>query len=383
MLTKTRKDGSWLDGAFGELGVFRAVAIGLLASACSAASPDEEEAAAEEVGSTSDEIRLGPVARGAIDFARPIPTGNGRACATCHVPTEAFGLTPQHVERRYQAFLRGKDDPLFRSIDANDGRRDFTNLRKGLVKVTMPLPPNVVVVGEPATRSVDVWRAVPSIENVAMTAPYQFDGRATTLEEQASGAAFAHSQVRSIERGFDLGDVAAFEKSIFSSPRARAIAAGQTPPEPRLTALQARGKQAFVEKCTQCHGGPAFATPMPEFGTNFQSVIVAELNFAGLPTKTFRITDEMGVTETTTADLGRALVTGSSFDAGRFDTPPLLGISRTAPYFHDNSAPTLEAVMQFYQLAFGIMRDAGAPEFIAPVITDDDVTSIAAYMRTL
>ena len=151
--------------------MFGAVAIGLLAAACSAASPEEEAAANEEVGSTADEIRIGPVARGAIDFARPIPTGNGRACATCHVPTDAFGLTPQHVERRYQLFLRGVPDPLFKSIDANDGRRDFTNLRKGLVKVVMPLPENFELVDEPGVRQVDVWRAVPSIENVALGRP--------------------------------------------------------------------------------------------------------------------------------------------------------------------------------------------------------------------
>ena len=30
---------------------------------------------------------------------------NGRACATCHVPEEAFQLSPRTVERRYAALL--------------------------------------------------------------------------------------------------------------------------------------------------------------------------------------------------------------------------------------------------------------------------------------
>ena len=29
--------------------------------------------------------------------------GNGRTCATCHVPDQAFQLTPQNAEARYQA----------------------------------------------------------------------------------------------------------------------------------------------------------------------------------------------------------------------------------------------------------------------------------------
>src|SRR3954470_21300610 len=67
-----------------------------------------------------------------VDF--PNVHGNDRSCATCHVPEESFQLTPHHVETRYQALQErrltepGADDPLFRSIDANDGVDDFTNL---------------------------------------------------------------------------------------------------------------------------------------------------------------------------------------------------------------------------------------------------------------
>ena len=74
---------------------------------------------------------------------------NGRSCATCHVPEEAFQLTPQHVEARFQALQQRRlkhpsaDDPLFRSIDANDFADDFTNLRNhALVRVSITLPTN-------------------------------------------------------------------------------------------------------------------------------------------------------------------------------------------------------------------------------------------------
>ena len=46
-----------------------------------------------------------------------------------------------------------------------------------------------------AARTISVWRGVPTIENVAYTAPYQYDGRAPTLEVQANGALQAHSQI--------------------------------------------------------------------------------------------------------------------------------------------------------------------------------------------
>jgi hypothetical protein len=50
----------------------------------------------------------------------------GRSCATRHRPEDNFGPTPATVEARYQALQARRridpnaDDPLFRSIDADD-----------------------------------------------------------------------------------------------------------------------------------------------------------------------------------------------------------------------------------------------------------------------
>ena len=91
----------------------------------------------------------GEVVVGAVLFHLGFPAtgGNGRACATCHVPTDDFQLTPAHVEARYQALQARRvkhpkaDDPLFRPIDANDGVADFTNLRNhALVTAAVKLP---------------------------------------------------------------------------------------------------------------------------------------------------------------------------------------------------------------------------------------------------
>jgi cytochrome c peroxidase len=47
-------------------------------------------------------------------------------------------------------------------------------------------------------------------------------------------------------------------------------------------------------------------------------------------------------------DTGRYVVTKKEEDWGRFKTPTLRDISRTAPYMHDASPQTLEEVVDFY-----------------------------------
>jgi len=47
-------------------------------------------------------------------------------------------------------------------------------------------------------------------------------------------------------------------------------------------------------------------------------------------------------------DAGRAVVTGVPEDTGKFKTPTLREVARTAPYMHDGSIATLEDVIEFY-----------------------------------
>ena len=47
-------------------------------------------------------------------------------------------------------------------------------------------------------------------------------------------------------------------------------------------------------------------------------------------------------------DGGRFEVTGLPQDRGRFKTPSLRDVVLTAPYMHDGSFTTLEAVVEFY-----------------------------------
>jgi hypothetical protein len=54
------------------------------------------------------------------------------------------------------------------------------------------------------------------------------------------------------------------------------------------------------------------------------------------------------VPEPFTVDPGRAVISGDPYDWEGFDVPQLRGISKTAPYFHDGSAPDLAAVVDEY-----------------------------------
>ena len=384
--------------------------------------------------------------RDAVEFFRPTPGGNGRSCATCHRPEDQFALTPATVEARWQALQARRrndpaaDDPLFRSIDADDLAQDFTTLRtKALVRVHLPLPPNVKRGDDPHATTAPVWRAVPTVVNAGMTAPYQFDGREATLESQAASAIRAHAQLDAEPPQAMVDRIAAFQRRLHSSPRVRRVAQalsdGHEPPpaDGRLSPLQARGREVFETFCTTCHGGHTMTVngdarflPLPSRGPKADGAQAFVAIFAGTPrppppglpppkatplffdglpsadleNKPFAVTLPTGaVTNLLSSDPGRGLVNGDLREFGRFDVPTLFGIALTAPYFHDNSAKDLDAVIAHYQALFRFLEfldvEGGffAPEVngqgcapgtcgFAP-IPDADVPALKAYLEQL
>ena len=384
--------------------------------------------------------------------------GNGRSCADCHMPEDNFQLSPANAEARFQRLQARRetdpdaDDPLFRPIDADDFRingaaaSDFSNLRhNGLVRIIMPLPPQLRLI-DPATNQpsnesfVDIWRMVPTVNDVKLTGNdgvnpwfrgpnptggFQLDARIATLQDQALGAFINHAEVVSLPSQQFLDRLAAFQLQLFTNPRVRALAdaieAGTTPlpdPDPPLTELEEQGKAVFTRACTQCHGGPGQSTPAP--GINRYTSISsqcprpvdpapsARFVFAPCPprlarnARIYEITQFDGTkTRRASSDPGRALLTGfvggpaPRDDWNKFDTPGLRGISQTAPYFHNNSAATLEEVVDHYIELFKFIRantPPGAPP--PPVATTDGVNfnrqplpeeraALLAYLRKL
>lgn len=235
------------------------VVVTLTASAC-----------ADTTGSTEPTVTVEPL------FKEAFQGTNGRSCATCHVPEDNFTLTPDHVAK---LLATDPQDPLFAAIDADDPDAEtltFEHLKKGLVRVWLPLPDNMDVIDDagnvttPADRRIFVWRGVPSIADVALTAPYQLDGRVPTLEEQAQGALTGHSEGGSASKA-ELGRIAEFERGVFSSDRAREVAeqlaSGVSFDEVTdveammaLTPAEERGREVYEKVCASCHGGADKAT---------------------------------------------------------------------------------------------------------------------------
>jgi len=196
---------------------------------------------------------------------------NGRSCASCHVLSDHTVLTPAHVTT---LLAEHPNDPLFNPIDADDPTAavpTYEHLKKGLVRVVLNLPDNMDLIDfdgnvvTPADRTVSVWRAVPTVENTAITAPYQYDGRKKTLQEQAQGAITAHSQGGLVSRR-DLDALAEFQQEQFTSKRAEKVAkklAHGVPVEDierpelkmKLTDAQERGLDVYNKACEACHGG--------------------------------------------------------------------------------------------------------------------------------
>jgi cytochrome c peroxidase len=251
-----------------RLGLLPAVAL-LALSACGGSADGADTPVAQGVEALKGESHPPD---GELLFATPFSGTNGRSCATCHVLEDHTGLTPAHVAAK---LAEDPSDPLFNRIDADDPLADeptYEHLKKGLVRVTLTLPDNMDVIDfggavvTPPDRTISVWRAVPSVENAAITGPYQYDGRKVTLQQQAQGAIIAHSQGGQVAAS-DLDAIATFQQAQFTSNRAKQVAkklAQGVPAEQivrpelkmdELTPAQARGLTVYNSACEACHGG--------------------------------------------------------------------------------------------------------------------------------
>jgi len=218
----------------------------------------------------------------------------------------------------------------------------------------------------------------PTVFNAALNFVQFWNGRAATLEDQIDGVV-----QNPVEMGSKWNDVvamvdrdklyrpafaAAYPDGVTKANIQNAIASYERnliTPNSRFdryllgdaNAISAEEKKGYAKfkqyGCIACHQGVNVG------GNMFQKFGVMADYFAqrGKPTK---------------ADLGRFLVTGEEDDRHVFKVPSLRNVALTAPYFHDASAPTLEAavdIMFRYQLG----RVASA----------QDKSEIIAFLKTL
>ncbi len=234
-------------------------------------------------------------------------------------------------------------------------------------------------------------RHTPHVQNLAWAHTLFWDGRASTLEEQALApirnpeemglagdkAAAKLAQMPEYKAAFDdaFGSsgvtmkniaraIASFERTLVSkdAPYDRYEAGDRSAMEPPAI----RGKELFFgrAKCSTCHGGPNFTDGL------------------------FHNTGVMG------EDPGRAAFDRVGefqmrpypfFQMKRaFKTPGLRNVALTAPYEHDGSEETLADVVRFYNRGGRDPQSYGKALDIRPLnLQDSDLDDLVAFLNAL
>ena len=343
-------------------------------------------------------------------FERETFGGNGRTCLTCH-SRKTGTVSPAEAKAR---FLANPNDPLFVHDGSDDGLGHGATrmLSEATILMKIALPANVRL-AHSSDRFVTVRRGIPSTLNTpALDPTLMLDGRQPSLELQAQGAILDHAQAPAFPELGDLESLRFFQQtdlSFFSSFELKVRALGG--PSPHLprgnTASERRGRRFFEDVppdpaagfkpglCAHCHSGtlmnqtnqfaPMFIqVPIPT-ATRFFNILVGLFNKGNQPVQDFIFSTPGGDVPVSSTDPGRALITGNLDDLDAFKISPLRGIRKTGPYFHDNSAKTLEEVAAHYTRFFAFVTDPDGPGpaqgFIQ--LTPQDEADMVAYMKLL
>jgi cytochrome c peroxidase len=343
-------------------------------------------------------------------FERETFGGNGRTCLTCH-SRKTGTVSPAEAKAR---FLANPNDPLFVHDGSDDGLGHGATrmLSEATILMKIALPANVRL-AHSSDRFVTVRRGIPSTLNTpALDPTLMLDGRQPSLELQAQGAILDHAQAPAFPELGDLESLRFFQQtdvSFFSSFELKVRALGG--PSPHLprgnTASERRGRRFFEDVppdpsagfkpglCAHCHSGtlmnqtnqfaPMFIqVPIPT-ATRFFNILVGLFNKGNQPVQDFIFSTPGGDVPVSSTDPGRALITGNIDDLDAFKISPLRGIRKTGPYFHDNSAKTLEEVAAHYTRFFAFVTDPDGPGPLQGFIqlTPQDEADMVAYMKLL
>ena len=66
-----------------------------------------------------------------------------------------------------------------------------------------------------------------------------------------------------------------------------------------------------------------------------------------------------------------------------FKTPTLRDVDRRGPYLHDGSEPTLESVIELYDLGGRVKRPSLSRDIVPLDLTAPEYGELVAFMRTL
>lgn len=203
---------------------------------------------------------------------------NGRSCATCHVASQGFSITPAQVRARFQR-THGRD-PLFAAVDGancasalpGDAHAHSLMLQRGLIRVALPMPdPTEFAISvvhdpygcamqlDPATSKtmISVYRRPLPSANLSFLSTVMFDGRETIvplndsstflanltadLKHQAVDATTGHAQATQLPTDAQVTDIVSFELGLFTAQWVDRAAGG-------LSAAGAKGGPWYLSK---------------------------------------------------------------------------------------------------------------------------------------
>lgn len=322
------------------------------------------------------------VERGERLFLTETFAGNGRTCATCHRPTDSFGLSPA-----FAASLP-PDDPLFVGETVPELGSNFENSR---------LMREFAIILENQDGFDDLendfnMRGIPQTlalrNSVASSAGprtgWSGDGAPGdgSLRAFATGAVIQHftkttKRIAGVDFRLPTDDeLDALEAFQLSLGRQSDLDL----PLPLKSVVAARGQAIFLDdsrgKCNICHFNAGANGDPDIFGAagdnrNFNTGV------EDLPDQPARLTGEK-VPE----DDGFG-IPGN----GEFNTPPLVEAADTGPFFHNNSVETIEGAVAFYDGDSFNESPAGALlEGLTGSTVELDATeivAIAAFLRVI
>lgn len=169
--------------------------------------------------------------------------------------------------------------------------------------------------------------------------------------------------------------IASFERTLISgsSPYDRYV---YWDDRQSLTDSAMRGMRLFFTEdlaCSECHSGFNFSGPvMSAMGTSesvFHNTALYSLDGSGSYPE-----DNQGVFEHT----------GEAKDMGRFRAPTLRNVALTAPYMHDGSVPTLEAVIEHYAAGGRASRNPWKSPLLGGFeISADESRDLVSFLESL
>jgi cytochrome c peroxidase len=265
-----------------------------------------------------------------------------------------------------------------------------------------------------------VKRNAPTLLNVAYAPALFHDGRAATLEEQAWGPLLAHNEmgnesdaavVAKIRTSRDYDGM--FERAYGGPPSRdrigaalasyeRTLIAAASPfdrwrfggDEGALSAEAQRGFDLFTNTagCAHCHTVGAHDALFTDYGFHDTGIARRSARLAERRTLEYEIAPGVVIAaeraaiadaaETPPVDEGRFEATGDPTDRHKFRTPTLRNVALTAPYMHDGSLATLDAVVRYYDS--GGEAHTGVDGRIHPLdLSERDVAALVAFLDSL